>query len=240
MTLSVQPQPPTVQTPPLKSGDHLSAEEFERRFDATPELKKAELINGVVYMPPPVSDGMHAAPHFDMSGWLAMYRFATPGVEGGLEGTLRLDRRNRPQPDIYLRISPECGGQSKRDASGYVTAGPELVAEVAASSADYDLHEKLELYRANSVREYLVWRTYDKLIDWFELSDAGFVPMPKDPDGVFRSRIFPGLWLNADGLVTGDIDALLASAQAGLASPERATFRDRLRQIRSKVLPATP
>jgi hypothetical protein len=104
--------------PPLQNGDTLTAEEFERRFDAMPGLKKAELIDGVVYMPPPVSDEDHGVPHFDLIAWLGMYRLATPGVAGGDNSTLRLDRRNRPQPDAYLRILPECGGRGAGTETG--------------------------------------------------------------------------------------------------------------------------
>ena len=93
-----------------------------------PDLKKAELIDGVVYTPPPVSDEFHAQPHFDLIGWMAAYRMVTPGIVGGDNGTLRLDMKNRPQPDAYLRILPQYGGQASTDAGGYVTAAPELVA----------------------------------------------------------------------------------------------------------------
>ncbi|MDB5296022.1 MAG: hypothetical protein JWO31_2005 [Phycisphaerales bacterium] len=229
------PAPPAAaRVPPLQSGDRLTADEFERRYDATPDLRKAELINGVVYMPPPVSDDMHAAPHFDMGAWLGMYRLFTPGVVGGLEGTLRLDRRSRPQPDGYLRVLPECGGQAARDAGGYITTGPELVAEVAASSAGHDLHDKLDLYQAYGVREYIVWRTYDGAIDWFASAGQAFVPIPTDPDGVIRSRALPGLWLDAAALVAGDAAGLVRAAQAGLASPEHAAFVQRLQSVKDR------
>src|SRR4051794_35176224 len=112
MTVIPQPRPvPPKPIPPLQAGDRLTAEAFERRYDAMPDLKKAELIDGVVYMPPPVSDEDHGVPHSDLAGWIAMYRFATPGVVAGIESTVRLDPRNRPQPDSLLRILPECGGR---------------------------------------------------------------------------------------------------------------------------------
>src|SRR5213080_3480903 len=82
--------------PRLQPGDHLSRAEFERRYDATPNLKKAELIEGVVYMPPPVSHDNHSEPHFDLITWLGTYRVATPGVRGGDNGSIRLDLDNMP------------------------------------------------------------------------------------------------------------------------------------------------
>lgn len=35
---------------PLENGDRLSRFEFEHRYQAMPELKKAELVEGVVYI----------------------------------------------------------------------------------------------------------------------------------------------------------------------------------------------
>ena len=145
--------PPTVdQVPPLQAGDRLTREEFERRYEATPHLKKAELIEGVVYMPPPVSANGHGVPHASFTTWLGMYWWATPGVQVGDNTTLRLDLDNEPQPDNFLRILPECGGQSG-DSGGYIAGAPELIAEVASSSVSYDLHDKMNAYRRNGVCE---------------------------------------------------------------------------------------
>src|SRR5947208_9884841 len=117
--------------PPLQNGDRLTRPEFERRYEAMPHVKKAELIEGVVYMPSPVHQGAHSRPHFDVIGWLAMYRMSTPGVDGGDNGSLRLDFDNEPQPDAFLMIEAACGGQAKIDEEDYVAGAPELIAEVA-------------------------------------------------------------------------------------------------------------
>src|SRR5688572_4870131 len=145
-------KPPRI--PPLQNGDRLTADEFERRFDATPGLQKAELIDGVVYMPPPVSDEFHSEPQFDVVAWLGRYRAATPGVAGSDNGTLRLDPKNRPQPDVALRVLSEYGGKVTRDADGYLITAPEFIFEVSASTASYDLNVKFDLYRRHGVREY--------------------------------------------------------------------------------------
>src|SRR5688500_6800081 len=218
--------------PPLESGDRLTAEEFERRFDATPGLTEAELIDGVVYMPPPVSDEFHAEPHFDVIGWLAVYRAATPGVVGSDNATLRIDRKNRPQPDVALRILPECGGQSSRDAEGYLTAGPEFVFEVAASSASQDLGTKLDLYRRHQVREYAVWRVYEEAVDWLVLRGDRYEQLRPDPNGRFRSEVFPGLWLDVPALLRGDLAGVIGLLQQGLSSPEHAACAARLAAAR--------
>jgi Uma2 family endonuclease len=223
--------PEREKVPALQTGDHLTRPEFERRYRAMPEVKKAELIEGVVYMPSPVSDE-HAQAHFDLMAWLGQYRMATPGVLGGDNGTLRLDLDNDPQPDAFLRIAPECGGQARRDDDGYITGAPELVAEVARSSVSIDMHRKLQVYRRNSVREYVVWRVQDNEIDWFVLREGRYDPLPRTAEGQYRSEVFPGLWLEPAALLRGDLATVAQVSQQGIASPEHAAFVEKLKQKR--------
>lgn len=232
MTTATQPRAPDAApqgVPPLRNGDRLTAEEFERRYDAMPDLKKAELINGVVYMAPPVTFEEHGGPHFDLIGWLSLYRIATPGVRGGDNATLRLPLANRPQPDAFLIVLPAHGGQVQI-VDRYIVGGPELVAEVAATSENYDLHDKLDVYRRNGVREYVVWRVFDGAIDWFVLRNGQFERLPLTPDGLYRSEVLPGLWLDPEALVAGDMGRLSQVAQQGIATPEHADFVARLWQ----------
>ena len=230
----------TREIPPLENGDQLTRDEFERRWEAMPHLKKAELIEGTVYMPPAaLSHDFHSAPHFDLITMLGVYRLATPGVVGGDNGSVRLDFKNMPQPDIYLLILPSHGGQSKIDADGFVAGAPEFVAEIANTSASYDLHQKLEVYRRNGVREYLVWRTMDAEFDYMVLKDAVYRKTEPDADGIVRSSILPGLWLNLHAAIHGDWSAVLQTMQAGIASDEHAKFVESLKQI-SSTKPGTP
>jgi Uma2 family endonuclease len=223
-------QPAATGTIPLlENGDRLTRAEFERRYDAMPELTKAELIEGVVYMPSPVSVD-HDGPHFDLITWLGTYRAATPGVRGGDNGSLRLDLDNMPQPDAYLMILPTHGGQARIGADRYVVGGPELIAEVAASSVSYDLHDKLKAYRRNEVREYVVWRVLDQVVDWFVLREGRYEPLLVDEAGLYKSEVFPGLWLDPTTLLRGDLASVLQTLQQGLASPEHAALVARLQQ----------
>ena len=210
--------------PPLEPGDQLSRTEFERRYDAMPGLKKAELVEGIVYMPSPVRFQRHGQPHFDLIGWLCHYRFFTPGVLGADNATARLDLDNEPQPDGLLLIEPARGGQAKISDDDFVENAPELVAEVSASSVSFDLHTKLAVYRRNGVCEYLVWRVLDEQIDWFISRDGSFIPLAADEEGIFRSEVFPGLWLDAQALVRADMPRLLAALDRGIASTEHAKF----------------
>ena len=166
MITSTTFSPPAI-LPPLENGDQLTRVEFERRYQAMPEVKKAELIEGIVYMASPVRAKKHSKPHSRIIGWLIAYEAATSGVETLDNATVRLDVDNEPQPDALLRI--EQGGQSRISEDDYVEGAPELIVEIAASTASIDLHQKLKVYRRNQVQEYLVWRIYDSEFDWFPL-----------------------------------------------------------------------
>jgi Uma2 family endonuclease len=212
----------------LEPGDHLTREEFHRRYCARPDIKKAELIEGVVYVGSPVRITHHGRPHLNIAGWLSVYVAATPGTDAADNTTVRLDLENESQPDALLRLEPEHGGQSRISEDGYVEGAPELAVEVAASSASYDLHDKLRAYRRNGVQEYVVWRVLDASLDWFVLREGEYVRIHPDETGVVRSERFPGLWLDVPALLGGDMAAVLATLQRGLASPEHAAFVERL------------
>ncbi len=210
--------------PPLENGDRLNRHEFERRYNAMPHLKKAELIEGVVYMAAALRFRSHGQPHGNLIIWLGNYKVATPGVELGIEPTVRLDLDNSPQPDAVLLIAEQYGGQAWLSDDDYVEGAPELVAEIAASSAAIDLGDKKRAYRRNGIKEYIVWQVFEQQIDWFHLEDGEYVPLPVDQDGIIRSRVFPGLWLAVEELLAGNMMQVLAVLQAGLASLEQAAF----------------
>lgn len=216
--------------PPLENGDHLTREEFERRYDAMPGLKKAELIEGVVYMPSPVRHRRHGHPHTRLITWLGTYETETPGVEAGDNGSIRLDLDNEPQPDGFLIILPECGGQARISDDDYVEGAPEFIAEVSASSASIDLGKKFDVYRRNGVCEYVVWRVLDRQVDWYVNHGGRFERVNPPADGILRSEVFPGLWLDAAALVRNDRKAVQAALQQGLNSPGHAEFVARLAQ----------
>lgn len=211
----------TPTTPPLENGDRLTRHEFERRYAAMPNLKKAELIEGVVYVPAALRFRSHGQPHADLMIWLGMYKIVTPKVELGDNPTVRLDLDNAPQPDAVLMID---GGQADISTDDYIEGAPELVVEVAASSVTYDLYDKKRAYRRNGIREYLVWRVYDREFDWFCLEAGEYIKLEADEQGVIRSSVFPGLWLAVSSLLSGEMEQVLAVLQQGLNSAEYQEF----------------
>lgn len=157
-----------------------------------------------------------------------MYSAATPVVDFADNTTLRLDPDNEPQPDAMLWIDPAAGGQAHISEDDYLEGSPELIVEVAASSASYDLHVKREVYRRNGVHEYVVWRVYDRHVDWFRLEHGQYVTVPADAAGVLHSRVFPGLRLVVPALLSGDLAQVLAEVQQSLASAEHRAFVETL------------
>ncbi len=218
------------ETPPLEAGDHLGLAEFRRRYRLHPGIRKAELIDGVVYMPSPVQSQVHAEPHAALTGWLVAYAAATPGTRPGVDATTTLGGETDVQPDVSLRLDPAHGGRVRQTEDGYLAGPPELVVEVAASSAAYDLHEKLRAYARAGVIEYVVALGYERRVMWLKLAESAYVAVDPGPDGILRSDVFPGLWLAPDALWSGDLAGLLATLRAGLASQEHRAFVTRLRQ----------
>ena len=219
---SLKVQATTTQILPLENGDRLTRLQFERRYSAMPKLKKAELIEGIVYIGSPVRVRSHGQPHAAIMAILSAYWIATPGVDIGNNSTVRLDLDNEPQPDILLRI--ESGGRSLVSDDDYVEGAPELIVEIAASSAAYDLHDKKQVYRRNGVQEYIVWQVFENKLDWFSLQSGEYVPLQPDDNGVVRSLVFPGLWLFVPSLLAGELPKAIALLQLGLNSPEHAQF----------------
>jgi Uma2 family endonuclease len=220
---------------PLENGEHLDAEEFLRRYEAMPDLKKAELIQGIVYiMASPVSAGFHGAPDNIIQMWLGVYCSATPGTDSAANSTTILNPRNVPQPDAMLRILSESGGKSQMDEEGYILGGPELAVEIAASSTAMDAHKKRDAYANAGVQEYILWRTLDNELDWWTLEAGTYRNLPVGTDGIIRSKVFPGLWLNRAALLQRNRPQIMSSLQQGLATEEHRAFVESLAAAKQK------
>src|SRR3954470_8810698 len=153
------------QSPPLEAGQRLDRSTFHERYEAMPPNTRAELIGGVVYMPSPLGLN-HGNLDSLITYWLGHYRHRTPGVPGPPNASVLLDDQGEPQPDVLLRILPECGGQSRNEGN-YIGGAPELVIEVARSSRKIDLGPKFLDYQRAGVREYLVVALDPDAVFWF-------------------------------------------------------------------------
>ena len=218
---------PTVTEPPtLRPGDRMTRAEFHRIYELQPEHVRAELIEGIVYMPSPVSL-RHSNPHAMILFGVMYYRGRAAGLEPGNNTTVLLTDTSEPQPDVSLRVLPEYGGRTQNTPDGlYIVGPPELVIEVAYTTRQLDLHRKRGLYAAAGVQEYLVWDVRDQRFEWFDLS-RNEEPL-RPADDIVRSRQFPGLWLNATAIAAEDHARLLTSVEAGLATPEHMAFAAKL------------
>jgi Putative restriction endonuclease len=208
----------SVAVPPLENGDRLSREEFERRYEGMPESDKAELIEGITYMAAALRFKSHGLPHSRLNNWISTYSAFTAGTSVGDTPSVRLDAQNEPQPDIVLILDGDRGGQTRITEDDYIEGAPELIAEIAASTVSIDLGAKKAAYERNGVQEYLVWRVLDEQFDWFVLQDGAYVELQPDADGISRSRIFPGLWLDRMALLNGDMQRVLGVVNEGISS----------------------
>ena len=216
--------------PLLENGDTLNAEEFLRRYERMPGVKKAELVEGTVFMASPVSE-FHSDPHFDLIIWLGNYRSGTPKVRGSDNPTVQFGKGVVFQPDAMLTTPAALGGKSSLNAKNYTVGSPELVAEVAMSSVGLDTGPKRKIYLKHGVAEYVLWRVEDEAMDWWTLRDGQYQAIEPDAaDGLLKSVVYPGLWLDKPAMLRGDMPAVLAALQLGLASPGHAEFVAKLRE----------
>jgi Uma2 family endonuclease len=153
--------------------------------------------------------------------WLNLYKAATLGTRAFDNSTQILGEDSEPQPDAALIV---VGGSTREDAEGFLVGPPELAAEVALSSESYDLHSKKADYERYGIGEYLVVVLRLRRVIWFVREGGGFVEMPPDADGIYRSRIFKGLWLDPAALLAGDTGRAQSVLNQGLGSPEHAAF----------------
>ncbi len=217
-------------SPLLTAGDNLTRDEFMRLWQLNPRIKKAELIGGIVYMPSPLSWDHGVADGY-CGAWLVNYHVATPGTDTGQNATTFL-LEDVPQPDGCLRILPDCGGASWLE-DGYVAGFPELLLEVCRSSTAYDLHQKLKLYQKAGVKEYLAVLLKEKEIRWHALKNKKYQLLQPGADGIWRLRVFPGLWLDGEALLKSNIRRVLAKLQEGLESTEHKAFVEKLSKKKS-------
>jgi Uma2 family endonuclease len=218
--------PSSASLPALEAGDHLDQKTFHERYEAMPEDFRAELIGGIVFVPSPLKRP-HGRAHVLLSHWLAAYEIATPGTLVFDSATTILDPQAEPQPDLCMLIANPLHGQT-REKDEYIVGAPELIVEVASSSESIDLHRKRDDYERTGVKEYLVALLRQERIAWFIRRNAHFEELPAAGDGVFRSEVFPGLWLDATALLYQDHRRLLDVLQQGLATPDHAQFVARL------------
>ena len=217
---------------PLVAGEKLSREEFMRRWELMPNVKRAELIGGIVYVASPLSIA-HGSQDNLVGWWLRFYSIHTPGCEAANNTTWYM-LEDAPQPDVYLRILPEYGGQSGVAAGKYGAGAPELAVEVSLASASRDRGPKLDLYRQAGVQEYVTVRIEKPNLVWRRLETGAYHELRPDADGFLRSVVFPGLWLDPQALLAQDGARLLEVLKQGLASPEHEEFVRILARRRTK------
>jgi hypothetical protein len=226
-----------IDAPPLLcNGDRMNQREFHWRYEAYPDNVKFELVGGVVYLASGV-DYMasplrrpHGKYHLKFSHLLSVYEDATTGVDASDNATQILGEESEPQPDLTLRILPEYRGQSRVTDDEYYEGPPELIAEIAHSSRAVDMNQKRQDYEQSGVLEYLVLCVEERELHWFGFATKKMIR--PDRQGVARSNVFPGLWINVPALMERDGRRLIETMQKGLSSRAHAAFVKRLEKVR--------
>jgi len=221
-----------LRLPLVEAGDHLDQATFHEHYKAMPLAFRAELIGGVVIVPSPLSRG-HGVYHALVMAWLGNYWIATPGTLTADNTTTILGELSEPQPDGVLFIEPTAGGQTGLSEDDYTTGPPELIVEVASSSASIDLHAKRRDYEQAGVLEYVVVVLRQQVIRWFILQNGTYQEVSPGADGIFRSHIFPGLWLHANALLQRDGVTVMDVLRQGLATSEHTAFVQQLQERRA-------
>jgi Uma2 family endonuclease len=118
-----------------------------------------------------------------------------PDCETANDSTWIIDKSSTVQPDCFLRYVQ---GNSWLDEQSYLRGAPELVVEISASTVSMDSHQKKANYERAGVREYIVWRVIDKVIDIWRYDDQtkSFLAAPPNADRIWSSAVFPGLVLD--------------------------------------------
>lgn len=213
----------------LQTGDRMDRDEFMRRYEQCPDIKKAELINGIVFMGSPVRFTQHGQPDGVIQGWAGVYASATPGVLHGPNTTILFPECSI-QPDAMLLIDRVHGGKASLRDDGYLEGSCEFIAEISASTKSKDMHMKLEMYCKAGVQEFFDWQTEERAWSWFQLVNGAYVPLGADKNGIVRSRVLPGLWLDTKALLKCDSAKVLRVLQRGLKSAEHKAFVRTLRR----------
>ncbi len=220
----------------LCEGDHLTFDEYILRWESMPEFERQgmrpELIDGRVYMnAAAIRYVEHGQPQRLIVGLFERYVDRTPGVDWASPTTAKFDDRNAPEPDAELFVIPEYGGRVRVE-DGFLVGAPELVVEIAGSSASYDLYEKKAMYERFGVLEYLVWRTEDGEFDCFDLQDQIYIQRDIPPGQNWESRIFPGLIFDIPVLLQRDRLGAYATLDRCLGSDEHQAFVETLQARR--------
>lgn len=212
-------------SPELHNGDRMKQPEFHAIYEQMPEGFKAELVNGTVFVSMPLRSP-HAKDHSRLAAVLEAYAAYTPGVEVLLDATTILGNDDEVQPDLLLRVVPDRGGKPRDTYDQYVEGPPELICEIAHSSRAIDLNLKRTRYERTGVLEYIVFCINPREVRWFDF--AGKTTLQHDNNGVFRSNVFPGLWICNQALLDRNYQKVMAVLNQGLKTADHETFCSRL------------
>jgi hypothetical protein len=222
--------PPKRFVPPFENGDRLDQKTFHDLYERTPFRFRAELVDGIVYLKIPKPVRLRRRPRLSLSVWLGAYEAETEGVQIAMHATNILIDRNETHPYQTVIVDPALGGRTSINADDFVEGGAELLVEIAERSCSLPYHKKFEQYQKANVREYIIVNLESRNFNWFTNTANGFQPIKPNADGIMKSRVLPGLWLDREATLNDNNKRVRAVLDSGLASPEHAKFVTKLQR----------
>jgi Uma2 family endonuclease len=211
-----------VTLPPLVHRERLDQPTFHARYSAMPPEFRAELVDGVVVIRERRVRARHGTTSAALVYALVRYEQYTPGVSVALRVSTILGDADELHPDVSVRLR---GGQCCVGEDDLLHGCPDLVCEIVDRETEsHDLIAKRSAYDRHGAREYLAVLVHAGRHISFVRRSAGLVEEEPAPDHLWRSRAFPGLWLDPVALLAGDLNRLAVVLEQGVATPAHAAF----------------
>ena len=181
----------------------------------------ADLVGGVVHLwiRVTVSHGQMSA---TLNGGIGLSRVGLTGIHGGVRTTTVLGDDSEVQPDATLRFP--IGGTSAVNDDDYLVGCPELVCDVVDTADAHALTARRADDERYGATEVVMVTVREPRVLWLVGEGDRLTERSPDADGVYRSGVFPGLWLDPAALLAEDMQRLLDVLRQGLATPEHAAF----------------
>lgn len=181
---------------PIRLEQRAGPHSFEEFCRIVREDQKADLINGVIYMPSPENTDDN-----ELFIWLVtlMNLFVRRKKLGQIYGSrvaFRLAEKHGPEPDIaFVRTE-----NMERVTRGGVEGPADLAIEIVSpDSVERDYYLKRELYELYRIPEYWIIDEMDQTVTLLRLKQAKYREV-RPQKGEMHSQVLTGFWLRPEWL----------------------------------------
>lgn len=156
-----------------------------------------------------------------VSYWLCQYRRSTPCVESLGRVSIFLDPTTEIETTAAMWLTP---GADDRPRWQRCEGVPELLVEVTATVHNKVFRRRLRVYEQSEIHELLVVTGDPRDTALYARENGRFARVSPADDGSYRSRVFPGLWLDPSALFSDEWNEMAACLDRGMATEEHAAF----------------